>query len=108
MRTAWRYAQNICKSLGLLMSISRLGVIRFVGMDTWGGSKGKNPIQRLRHLLTTGIRTWPLSMSSTGLINISKPVVTHSLPICGSQCYANWILGVFLRYFMKELFPLGA
>jgi hypothetical protein len=42
------------------------------------------------------------------LIDLAKPVVTHSLSICGSQCNANWILGVFLRFFMRELLPLGA
>jgi hypothetical protein len=90
------------------MSTCKLCVIRFGSKDTWGRSKERTPIQRPRHLLTTGIWTWPLSASSTGLINIVKLVELHSLPTCGSQCYTNWILGVFLRYFMRELLPLKA
>jgi hypothetical protein len=90
------------------MSMFRRGVIRFGSMVTQGGSKGRNPTQRPRHLLTIGIRTRLSSASSIGLIDFAKPIVAHSLSTYGSQCNANWILGVFLRYFMRELLPLGA
>jgi hypothetical protein len=90
------------------MSMFRRGVIRFGSMVTRVGSKEMNPTQRPRHLLTTGIRTRLSSASSTGLINFAKPVVAHSLSTYGLQCNANWILGVFLRYFMKKLLPQGA
>jgi hypothetical protein len=87
------------------MSMFKRGIIRFGSMVTWGGSKGRNPTQRPRHLLTIRIRTRLSNVSSTSLIDFAKPVVVHSL--CGSQCNANWILDVFLRYFMRELLPLG-
>jgi hypothetical protein len=90
------------------MSMFRRGVIRFGSMVTQGGSKGRNPTQRPRHLLTIGIWTKLSSTSSIGLIDFAKPVVAHSLSTCRSQCNVNWILGVFLRYFMRELLPLGA
>ena len=44
MRTTWRYALKECRSLGLLISMFRLGVIRSGNMDTWDGSKERNPI----------------------------------------------------------------
>jgi hypothetical protein len=90
------------------MSMFRRGVIRFGSMVTRGGSKGRNPTHRPRHLLTIGIRTRLSSAPSIGLIDFAKPVVAHPLSTYGSQCNANWILGVFLRYFMRELLPLGA
>jgi hypothetical protein len=90
------------------MNMFRHGIIRFGSMVTRGGSKKRNPTQRPRHLLTIGIRTKLSSVSSTGLIDFAKSVVAHSLSTCRSQCNANWILGVFPRYFMRELLPLGA
>jgi hypothetical protein len=84
------------------------GIIRFGSMVTRGCSKRGNPTQRPGHLLTIGIWTRLSSASSTGLINFAKPVLAHFISTCGLQCDANWILGIFLRYFMRELLPLGA
>jgi hypothetical protein len=60
----------------------KLGVIRFGSTDTRGSSEETRPTQRPRHLRTTGIRTWPSSDSSTGLINIFNRVVVHSSSAC--------------------------
>jgi hypothetical protein len=60
----------------------RLGVIKFGSMDTRGGSEEMRPTRRPRHLRTIGIRTWPSSESSTGLINLVNWIVVHSSSAC--------------------------
>jgi hypothetical protein len=50
------------------------------GYSRW--FRGTRPTRRPRHLRTTGIRTWPSSQSSTGLINLVNRIVVHSSSAC--------------------------
>ena len=42
-----RFALKVCRSIGLLMNMFRLGAIRSGSMVTWGGSKARTPTHRL-------------------------------------------------------------
>jgi hypothetical protein len=68
MQKHWKYALKVCRSIGLLMNMLRLGEFRFGIMDTWGGSEERRSTRRLRHLRTIGVRTWQSSAYSSGMI----------------------------------------
>jgi hypothetical protein len=75
------------------MNMFRLGTTRPGSMVTWGGSKERMPIQRLRHLRTTQIGSWPSSASSSGLIAMDYFAIDHPFPKC---VILSGICGFFL------------
>ena len=81
-RMAWRFALKVCRSIGLLMNMFRLGAIRSGSMVTRDGSKARTPIRRLNHLKTTHIQNWPSSASSSGLSSMHYSVIDHFFLRC--------------------------
>jgi hypothetical protein len=65
----------------------RLSKIRFGSMDSWAGSRGRNPTVRLRHLGSIGRQTLLSSASSLGLNSFLNRHLIPSLPTCVHQYY---------------------
>ena len=72
----------VCRSLGLLMNMFRLGKIKSGSIVTRGGSKARTPIRRLRTLRTTRNRHWPSSASSSSLSLMDYSDNYHFFPRC--------------------------
>ena len=89
------------------MSTFRLSVIKFGSMDSWISSKGRNPKVRQRHLKTTCSRILPSSVWFSSMNSFCRYHSFSLLPTCAYQFYTKLSLDVILRYFMKELLPLG-
>jgi hypothetical protein len=70
------------------MSMLKPSIIRFGSMDSWAGSRGRNPTVRLRHLRTTGTRILPSSTWSSSMNSFLR----YHYILCYLHVHNNFIL----------------